>query len=147
MSSWRQQARIEAPIETVWELIGDPNRYPEWAANVVEVTGLPSVEKGASYEQVGRPPWGSPITTTFVVEELEDLHEIQLRCTKTGYYSHWLLTPADDATFADVEIGMDATKLGDKAFDRTLGKRWYRSLVTQALDKIKEVTARERPRH
>lgn len=48
MSSWRQQALIDAPVNVVWELVGDPKRYPEWAGDVVEVTGLASVDEGAT---------------------------------------------------------------------------------------------------
>ncbi len=36
MASWRQQALIEAPVEEVWRLVGDPGRYPEWAGEVIE---------------------------------------------------------------------------------------------------------------
>jgi uncharacterized protein YndB with AHSA1/START domain len=25
-----QQTFIDAPVERVWELVGDPNRHPEW---------------------------------------------------------------------------------------------------------------------
>ena len=28
MASFRQQTLIEAPVEAVWELVGDPKRYP-----------------------------------------------------------------------------------------------------------------------
>ena len=30
MSVARRQAQIEAPVGAVWDLLGDPNRYPEW---------------------------------------------------------------------------------------------------------------------
>jgi uncharacterized protein YndB with AHSA1/START domain len=35
MSGWRRQAVIDAPIEVVWELVGDPNRHPEWFPRVI----------------------------------------------------------------------------------------------------------------
>ena len=54
MSSVRHQTMIKAPVDVVWDLVGDPASYPEWAADVVEVTGLPtSVEKGDTFQQTG----------------------------------------------------------------------------------------------
>jgi uncharacterized protein YndB with AHSA1/START domain len=32
-----QQVFIDAPIERVWELVGDPNRHPEWWPEMLEV--------------------------------------------------------------------------------------------------------------
>ncbi|HEX6583794.1 MAG TPA: SRPBCC family protein [Thermoleophilaceae bacterium] len=32
-----QQAFIEAPVERVWELVGDPNRHPEWWPEMLEI--------------------------------------------------------------------------------------------------------------
>ena len=137
MSSWRQQTLIEAPVDDVWQLVGDPRRYPEWAGNVLEVTGLPKeVTTGAEFTQKGKTPFGNA-TTQFVVEELEDLREIRMRCLQSGYYSHWLLTEAGDDTFCEVEIGMDPKHLGYRAFDATLGKRWYRSVVRDWMDRIR----------
>jgi len=47
MPSWRDQALIDAPIEVVWGLVGDPRRFPEWAGDTLEVTGLATVERRA----------------------------------------------------------------------------------------------------
>jgi uncharacterized protein YndB with AHSA1/START domain len=30
MSEVHEQALIDAPVASVWELVGDPRRYPEW---------------------------------------------------------------------------------------------------------------------
>ena len=32
-----QQTFIEAPVERVWELVGDPNRHPEWWPEMLEI--------------------------------------------------------------------------------------------------------------
>ncbi|HEX8741590.1 MAG TPA: SRPBCC family protein [Thermoleophilaceae bacterium] len=137
MGSWHEQAQIDAPVEEVWELVGDPRRYPEWVSDeVVEVTGLPTVVKGAEYEQVTRSPFGKS-KTTFAIDELEDLHEIRLRCTASGWYSHWKLTEAGGGTFADVVIGMEPHNAGYRAIDAVTGKRWYRRVANASLDGLK----------
>ena len=137
MSSWRKQALIEAPAEAVWEMVGDPERYPEWAAAVLDVTGLASREEGEEFEQVTRTPLGRPTRTTFRIDELENLREIRLSCQASGLYSRWLLTEAQDNTFVDVEIGMDPTGVRPRAFDATIGKRWYRRLAEDSLDGLR----------
>jgi uncharacterized protein YndB with AHSA1/START domain len=138
MGPWREQALIEAPVEEVWELVGDPRRYPEWVGSeVLEVTGLPTVEKGAEYEQVTRSPFGTA-RTTFEIDELEDMHQIRMRCMQSGWYSRWKLTEAAGGTFTDVEIGMEPTSTGYKAMDALAGKRWYRRVAKRSLDGIKQ---------
>jgi uncharacterized protein YndB with AHSA1/START domain len=137
MASARRQALIEAPIEKVWGFVGDPARYPEWAAGVVEVTGLAKAERGAEFRQKTKPLLGSTITTTFRIDELEELHEIHMTCERSGLYSHWQLTEAQESTFVDIEIGMEPDALRHRAFDATLGRRWYRTLADDSLDGLR----------
>jgi hypothetical protein len=143
VSSWRQQALIEAPIEVVWRLVGDPMRYPEWAGGVVDVTGLPSIDQGATYTQVSRSPLGK-VTTTFVIDALDEMKSIRLRCTESGYYSSWLLTEARGSTFADMELGMEPTAFQYRAMDMLMRKRWYRRMLEESLDTLREIVARDR---
>ena len=138
MLSWRQQALIEAPVDEVWSYVGDPARYPEWAQNVVSVTGLADIEPGAEFRQVTRTPVGKE-ETTFTIEELDDLHEIKLRCEKTGYYSRWVLTDAQSSTFADVEIGIEPTALQYRVFFAAMGKRYLRRITEQTIDGLRAV--------
>jgi hypothetical protein len=84
-----------------------------------------------------------PAAVKFVVEDLEDMREIKLRCLESGYYSHWLLTEARGETFAEVEIGMDPTDVRYRAFDAVLGRRWYRRLVDDSLSQLGVVACRE----
>jgi uncharacterized protein YndB with AHSA1/START domain len=143
VSSARRQALIEAPIDAVWQLVGDPARYPEWAGGVVEVTGLATLEQGATFRQKLRGPVGST-ETTFVIDELQDLHEIRLRCLSSGLYSRWLLTEAQDATFAEVDVGMEPTSLRYRAADATLGRVWYRRIGEGSLAGLRAALQRER---
>jgi len=141
VSSWRQQAIIEAPVDQVWGYIGDPRRYPEWAGNVISVTGLATVEPDAEFRQVSKSPLGKA-ETTFRIEELEDLRTIMLRCQQSGYYSRWVLTEAQSSTFAEVEIGIEPTAIQYRLLFGALGKRYLRRLVEQALDGLRTTLQR-----
>ena len=148
MSTWKQQALIEAPVEDVWELISDPSRFPEWGGDTVEVTGMPTkIEKGSTFRQTGRSPLGFKGTTTFKVEELDDLREIKMRCQRSGYYSHWLLTEARGNTFADVEMGVETAGLkglSARALGAAHTKGYLRRQAEQSLDGLRRVLKRER---
>jgi uncharacterized protein YndB with AHSA1/START domain len=142
VGAWHEQALIEAPVEEVWELVGDPRSYPQWVGEeIVDVTGLPTIEKGARYQQTGRAPFVGTSTTTFEIDELEDMRHIRMRCMQSGWYSSWKLTEAAGSTFCDVEIGMDPTNAGYRAIDTTVGKRWYRRVAQRSLDGIKRAVA------
>jgi uncharacterized protein YndB with AHSA1/START domain len=39
MSEVHEQALLDAPISTVWELVADPRRYTEWFPRVFEIHG------------------------------------------------------------------------------------------------------------
>lgn len=141
MSSYRQQTLIEAPVDAVWAQVGDPNRYPEWAGETVEVRGLKAVENGVRYEQTQKPPFGAAKPTVFVVDAFEEMREISVRCTVSGWYLRWLLTEAGRDTFAEVEVGMDPTHLGYRAMDSTIGKRWYRKTAENTLEQLRKTLA------
>jgi uncharacterized protein YndB with AHSA1/START domain len=144
-TSWRQQALIEVAPETVWELVGDPNRYPDWTGNVVEVTGLPQVVEGATFRQVSESPDGTR-TLTFQIDEHEELRSIRLRCLDTNTYTRFTLTPARGGTFVDIETGTESPDLWDRALDVTKRKRFFRGLVNRMLDGLRdEATGSERP--
>jgi hypothetical protein len=52
-----------------------PNRFPEWNKDTIAVTGAPTkIEKGSTFAITGKGRWVTP-TTTFVVDELDDLRE------------------------------------------------------------------------
>src|SRR3954454_2220073 len=141
MSKWTSQALLPASVEEVWALVGDPNRHAEWFPLVMEVHGLPTVETDATYRQVSRLP-GRPRETTFLIEELDDLRQIGMRCTDTGTYVRFILTPARGDTFAEVDIGMEPTSFMVKAFDATAGRRYCKRWSQDALDGLREAVSR-----
>ena len=140
MPTWRQQAVIDAPVEDVWGAVGDPRNYPAWASDVVEVTGLPEVAPSATFQQVSKSPFGET-ETTYRIEALEEMREIKLRCQRSGYYSHWVLTEAQDSTFMEVEIGIEPTAPQYRLFFGALGKRHLRGIAQDSLDGLRRLLA------
>lgn len=136
MSVCRSQALINASPERIWDLVGDPRRHPEWWPRVIEVRGE-QFDEGSNYAQVTKDPTGT-VETTMTVERLDDLREIQMRCTKTGTYARWLLTEAQGNTFVDVEFGMDPIGFGNSFFDVTFGKLYFRRWLSQSLSALEQ---------
>jgi uncharacterized protein YndB with AHSA1/START domain len=139
MSSHRQQAHLDAPLEVVWQLVGTPERYPEWWPRVIEVRGE-RFEEGDEYVQVTKDPTGSA-ETNFLIERRDELHEIRMSCQLTGAYAHWLLTSAQGGTFVELEMGMEPSGLGYRLFDATMGRRYFRSWSEQSLEALEEASA------
>ena len=118
----------------MWSLVGDPRRHPEWFPRVVEVNGQ-RFEEGEGYAQVTKQGRGT-VETDFLIERLDDMHEIRFACQKTGMYAHWLLTDAQGDTFVDVEMGMQPKSTGDKVFDAVIGRLYFRRWLDQSLDAL-----------
>ena len=134
MSACKRQALIDAPVESIWDLVGNPARHPEWWPRVVQVEGE-RFEQGDEYVQVTKGPVGSA-ETRFLVERMDELREVMLRCQLTGTYAHWTLTGAQGGTFVDLEMGMDAKSLGNKVFDATLGPRYFKRWAEESIDAL-----------
>ena len=65
-----------------------------------------------------------------------------MRCLDTGTYAHWQLTPAQEGTFVGVELGMDPPGFSDRAFDRIVGKTYFRHWAEQSLDALRGASTR-----
>ena len=144
VSSYREQALIEAPVAEVWDLVGDPNRHPEWWPNVLEVDALSAIEQDAKYRQVTQVAGGAKVESTFQIEKLDELHEIRLVCTDWGTKARWLLTEAQEATFAEIEITF-ASDIGALGLLRApLARRYLRTWVQASLDGLRAAAAAER---
>ena len=132
MSSWRQQALIESPVEAVWELVGDPNRYPEWASEIVEVTGLPTVEKDAIFQQVSK-DLGETEVVNFRIEEFDEaIRTIQMRCLESRFYLRAALTEAQGNTFVEIETGTSKGDLEAEADEEN--RQFFIRLADEMLD-------------
>jgi hypothetical protein len=142
VSAYRQQALINVPLPAVWELVHDPNRHPEWWPRVVKVQ-CDGIEQGCEYRQVTATPM-KKIETTILIEELDDLRTLNVRCLDTGTFCDWTLTEAQDGTFVDVEFGMDPNGLASRVYDAVAGKRYFRRWLESALDGLREAAGEGR---
>jgi uncharacterized protein YndB with AHSA1/START domain len=143
MSAYRQQAHLDAPLEAVWELVGMPQRYPEWWPRIIEVRGE-RFEQGDEWAQVTTNPSGK-IESNFLLERRQDLRAMRMSCQLTGTYAEWLLTPAAGGTFVELEMGMEPRRMGDRVFDRVAGKPYFRRWATQSLDGLRDAVAPPHP--
>jgi hypothetical protein len=147
MSSWRQQALIQAPVAEVWEMLADPERATEWGEDIIQVTGPPAtIEKGSILEVTARGPLGLKATTPFKVEKLEDMRELKMKCQVSGFYSHWLLTQAQGGTFAELELGVEPLERRRSISGRAMGalhtKSFLRRATESALDGLRRALRR-----
>ena len=136
MSSVRRQALIEAPVESIWALIGNPERHPQWWPRVIEVRGQ-RFEPGDQYVQVTRGAFGSAETKFLIERREENLHAIRMQCQLTHTYAEWVLTSAQGGTFVDLELGMQPQKLPYRVFDATMGPMYFRRWAEQSLDGLR----------
>jgi uncharacterized protein YndB with AHSA1/START domain len=139
VSEARQQAFIDAPVELVWELVSDVDRHPEWWPRVLEVE-CEGLEPGCTYRQVVQTPMGKD-KMTLRVDALEDCRDLLIRCVKTGTFVHWTLTAAQDGTFVDATFGMEPFTLSYRAFDLTIGRRFFRTWLRESLHAMQQVAA------
>ena len=66
------------------------------------------------------------------IERLDDCDQLRVRCLETGLYAHFALTPAQNGTFVDAEIGVEEQGLA-RLFAAAFIRRW----ITQSLDGLR----------
>jgi uncharacterized protein YndB with AHSA1/START domain len=127
---YRRHALIEAPIEDVWSVVSDPETHPSWWP---ELSGVEVSADGGEYTRTAR-RFGflDVVDSVWTVEPVEHLREINFRCSATGTYTRFALTPAQDDTFVQVEGGVVPTGLQGrvtKTISPLLFPRWMRELL------------------
>ncbi len=78
------------------------------------MTGLPTAESNAAFQQVTEDPNGTHIVNFKIEEHDEDIQTIQMRCLDSRTYLRCTLTEAGGDTFVDMETGTDE---GDEQAD------------------------------
>jgi hypothetical protein len=143
VSSTRQQAQLDVPIDEVWTLVGDIREHPKWWPRVEDVQ-CEGIDQGCNYRQVSKQPVGGTVETTMLLEQLDSCREVLVRCLDTGTYARWLLTEARGGTFLDVEFGIYPQDLPHRVFDMVAGKRFFRRWLEESVDGLRRATAASR---
>ena len=139
MSDCRQQTWINAPATVVWELVHDVDRHPEWWPKVVAVE-CDGLEEGCAYRQVTETPFGYQ-NLDVVVDRLDELREMRIRCVSTGTFVDLALTGMRGGTLVDARFGMEPPTARMKLFDAVAGKRYFRRWLEQSLDAMQRVAS------
>lgn len=135
MSAVREQTLVDASVQDVWKLVGDPRRYPEWLPRVIEIRGE-RFEEGTEFIQVNR-QLGTRDEARFLIDKRDEFREIRMHCRISGMFAHWQLTAAQGGTFVDAEFGMDPIRPRDHVVDFTIGRRFFRRWLSEAVDGLK----------
>ena len=136
MSAVHEQALLDAPVSTVWELVSDPRRYSEWFPRVFEVQGE-RFEEGAEFVQVSRQPLIGRDEAHFFIDRMDEFREIRMHCVISGMFVHWQLTDAQGGTFLNAQFGMDPIRRRDRLIDVAVGRRFFRRWLVEAVDGLK----------
>lgn len=140
----RQQALIEAKLEDVWAVVGDPRTHPDWWPEVIEVTVPDELTSGGEYVRVvKRLGFRDLVDNVWVAERLDQLQEAHYRCTMSGSYARFALTPARDDTFVELETGMLPTTASWKLYD-AIGRPGFKRWARELLDALPGEVARRR---
>ena len=136
MSAVREQALLNAPVPTVWELVGNPVRYPEWFPRVLEIEGE-NYDEGGRFVMVTHHPFVGRDEPQMLIDAMNELREIRMHCTISGMLVRWQLTEAQGGTFVHAEFGMDPVRPRDRVIDFAVGKRFFRRWLDEAIDGLK----------
>jgi len=136
-----QQTFIDAPPETVWELVGDPNRHPDWWPDVLEVE-CADLREGCRYRGVVKGPFRAS-EHDLVIERLDTCQEVCISCVGTGVTTRFVLTAAQGGTFVEGHFGIDPNSIGMKVVAAVSGRRLMRSWLEQSLENLKHAAERQ----
>jgi uncharacterized protein YndB with AHSA1/START domain len=136
-----QQAHIQAPPMTVWELVGDPNHHPDWWPEMLE-TDCADLEEGCRYRGVVKGPFGAD-EHEMLIERLENCEEVSIRCEGTGVTTRFRLTDAQGGTFVEGYFSIEPDSLGMKMIGAAIGRRYMRSWLERSLANLKQAAEQE----
>ena len=140
-SSTTQQAHIDAPVDVVWHLLGDPNRHPQWWPDMVEVE-CADLEQGCRYRGVVKGPLGRKEEHELLIEGLEECREVSIYCEGTGVYTRFFLTEAQQGTFVEGCFGAQPQTIGMRVFGAIAGRRYLRAWLSKSLAGLKQAAER-----
>jgi hypothetical protein len=92
-----------------------------------------------SQKAISLPSPNGPVEAVWVVERMVDLKEAHFRCTRTGSYARFALTPAQEATFVEAEAGMLPKNIRYRLLRTVAGAPYYRLWLRDAINALPEV--------
>ncbi|HVE69499.1 MAG TPA: SRPBCC family protein [Solirubrobacteraceae bacterium] len=140
----RGHALINANVDDVWAVVGDPRTHPDWWPEVIDVTVPAHLGDGDEYvRKVRRYNFLDLVDNVWVAERLEHLREAHYRCTASGAYARFALTPARDDTFVELETGLLPQGATWKVYD-AIGRPGFTRWAHQLLDALPTAVERHR---
>jgi len=136
-----QQAFIDADPEKIWELVGDPNRHPDWWPGIVEVE-CADLREGCRYREVVK-GFFRPQEHDIVIERLDTCQEVCISCQDTGVTTRFVLTGAQGGTFVEGHFSIEPQTVGTKVVTAVTGRRVMRSWLERSLENLKRVAEQE----
>ena len=128
--SYRHQALIDAPVADVWEVVSDPRTHPDWWPEVLRIEAPDHVAEGDEYVHSGKMVrFVDAVDSIWVVERLAELKQAQFRCTLTGTWARFTLTPAQDETYVEMEAGIDPASWKWRIAEPFLALQYKRWLI------------------
>jgi hypothetical protein len=131
---------IDAPVGDVWEVVSNPRTHPDWWPEVVRIDAPEQVAEGDEYLHTSKMVrFVDAVDSIWVVERLAELREAQFRCTMTGTWARFTLTPAQDNTFVQMEAGIDPASWRWRIAEPFLAlqyKRWLIAVLDALPDAI-----------
>jgi uncharacterized protein YndB with AHSA1/START domain len=106
--TYRRHCVIQAPIDDVWTIVSDPHTHSEWWPEVEDINAPADAANGGQYtRKVRRLGFLDVVDNVWIAEPMEHLKEVNFRCTMTGTFTRFALTPAQDNTFVEIQAGVD----------------------------------------
>ena len=131
-----QQVHIAATPETIWDLVGDPNRHPLWWPEMIEVE-CADLTEGCRYRGVVKGPFKAE-EHELTIDRLDDCREVSIHCDGTGVTTRFVLTDAQGGTFVEGYFSIEPNSLGTTVITAVAGRRFLRSWLEQSLANLRQ---------
>jgi uncharacterized protein YndB with AHSA1/START domain len=139
-----QQTFIDASVDQVWQLVGDPNRHPGWWPDVIEAQ-CADIREGCRYRGVVKGPFRTA-EHELLIEKLEECREVSIHCEGTGVTTRFVLTDAQGGTFVEGHFAIEPNSIGSTVFGALAGRRIMSSWLQGSLANLKSVAEQAQAR-
>jgi uncharacterized protein YndB with AHSA1/START domain len=135
-----QQTFIDAPVEQVWELVGDPNQHAGWWPDVIEAE-CADIREGCRYRGVVKGVFRTE-ERELLIENLEACREVSIFCEGTGVTTRFTLAEAQGGTFVEGHFAIEPNSIGATVFGALAGRRIMSSWLQASLANLKSAAER-----